>query len=75
MLTKKDFKAVAEIVDGVMLMAMEPGGSIGTPEERVNLRDGVNIAHSQIANDLADDFTTQNPRFDRERFMEACGLN
>ena len=28
----------------------------------------------RIINDLADYFATQNPRFDRSRFMRACGL-
>ncbi len=27
-----------------------------------------------IAHDLADYFTTDNPRFDRSRFLEACGI-
>jgi len=75
MLTKKDFKAVADAINSVTLMAMEPGGTIGTAQERVNLRDGVNITRKQIAIDLADYFATRNPRFDRERFMKACGLN
>ena len=74
MLTKKDFKAVMDAIDSVTLMAMEPGGTIGTPEERVNLRDGVDIARSQIADNLADYFATQNSLFDRDRFMKACGL-
>lgn len=57
MLTKKDFKAVAEIID----------------------YDGDRHYYDrhtceEIAKQLADYFATQNPRFDRERFMKACGL-
>ncbi len=28
----------------------------------------------EMASDLADYFERENPRFDRERFLEACGL-
>jgi hypothetical protein len=28
----------------------------------------------RFANNLADYFATQNPHFDRSRFMKACGL-
>lgn len=27
-----------------------------------------------LANDLAYEFAAENPRFDRERFIEACGV-
>lgn len=55
MLTRKDFKAVAEII-------------------RSNRRDGVESTLDNAAYELADYFATQNPRFDRSRFMQACGL-
>ena len=62
MLTKKDFKAVAEII-----------------EKRKKLNRGTRLTSNflyadDLAGDLADYFATQNPRFDRERFMKACGL-
>jgi len=60
MLTKKDFKAVAEII--------EQACGIYDDEEVCG-----EIA-SIITHNLADYFATQNPRFDRERFMKACGL-
>ena len=34
---------------------------------------GVNIARP-IAKDLADYFATDNPKFDRARFLQACGI-
>ncbi len=34
---------------------------------------GANIARP-IAKDLADYFATDNPKFDRARFLQACGL-
>jgi len=58
MLTKKDFKAVAIIIERSF------SGDTSTEYELPVL-----VEH------LADYFATQNPRFDRERFMKACGLN
>jgi hypothetical protein len=31
-------------------------------------------AREQIAHDMADIFAEDNPRFDRARFLEACGV-
>lgn len=67
MLTKKDFKAVAEII------ANSHGAfeDIGSSFYEGGRFDGAEIT----AEHLADYFVTQNPRFGRERFMKACGLN
>jgi hypothetical protein len=35
--------------------------------------DGVFIERNQIVEDLAKALATENPRFDRERFLVACG--
>lgn len=60
MLTKKDFKAVAEIINKHTIEHVSyPGDEI--------------VKHG-FTNELADYFATQNPRFDRERFMQTCGL-
>lgn len=64
MLTKKDFKAVAEIIDDI-----RPIFSQSTREDMGRTR-----ACTRIAKSLADYFATQNLQFDRERFMQACGL-
>lgn len=76
MFTRQHYKAIAEIISDVSLMAMEPdGGTIGTPERREALRSGVDIARSQISRDLADYFANDNPHFSREKFMKACKVN
>jgi len=59
MVTKKDFKAIAEIIK--------------------NKTSHVNpqllfIPTIDLARKLADYFATQNPRFDRQKFLDACGL-
>lgn len=66
MLTRKDFKAVAEIIKGSL------------PQDKTSQNDylcGKRDALWWAADDLADYFATQNPRFDRDRFMRACGLD
>ena len=55
MLTKKDFKAIAEIIKRNNCWKEE-------------------YYTEKIAKAFADYFATQNPRFDRERFMQACEL-
>lgn len=59
MVTKKDFEAIAEIIK--------------------NKTSHVNpqllfIPTIGLVRKLADYFTTQNPRFDRQKFLNACGL-
>ena len=64
MLTEKDFKAVAEILaeelDPACLCSEDPCSEC--------------LCVERIRIQLADYFATQNPRFDRKRFMKACGL-
>ena len=65
MLDEKDFKAVTEILAANRNSHLGPGGI---------WRDGRDSAAESIAEETADYFATQNLRFDRERFMKACGL-
>ena len=55
-MTKKDFEAIAEILNNV---------------------DYSNPEHSRlfIVEKLADYFSTVNDKFDRERFLKACGVS
>ncbi len=64
MLTKKDFKAVAEIIANYIDPACVCSEELCFDCQQTE----------RIALDLARYFATQNPRFDRERFMKACGL-
>ena len=58
--SRKDFETVAEVLRDKMA-----GKSKNT--------DTVEMCES-IADSLADVFAKSNPRFDRTRFMDACGL-
>ena len=66
MLIQKDFKAVAEII--------RRQSTCFTDEEDLILIKAAKDVGRCYASDLADYFTTQNPRFDRSHFMKACGL-
>ena len=63
MLTKKDFKAVA----GIIKASIDVTIIYSTTEPHTTIK-------GNIAKELANYFATQNPRFDRDRFMQACGL-
>ena len=67
MLTKKDFKAVARIIKNYL-----PIGHITASEVSANT---IREKNKVVVKKLADYFATQNPRFDRERFFIACGLD
>ena len=56
MVSKKDFKAVAEII-------------------RKADKSGELKYAGSVAYRFSKYFATQNPHFDRERFMKACGLD
>jgi len=57
MMTKKDFEAVAKVLNF--------SSAFGSPQWETR---------QWIASELAELFANDNPNFDRDRFMEACGL-
>jgi len=61
MVPKKDFKAIAKII-----------------RDSYNYdwcgREMSKICFDRTAKRLADYFATQNPLFDRQKFLDACGL-
>ena len=59
-MTRKDFEAVASIIDSELSMKMVNG----TEEALVN-----------VATRFADVAQRSNPLFDRARFYEACGVD
>ncbi|MCK5614899.1 hypothetical protein KAR91_74240 [Candidatus Pacearchaeota archaeon] len=65
MLTKKDIKAIAEIIKN-KLNVDECGN--------FDFDAGWGKALHKTAIQLANYFATQNPRFDRQKFLDACGL-
>jgi len=57
-MTKNHFEAVAEIIRG----------HIDT-----NFTHGVHLVQRDLINDLADYFKKENPKFDKKKFIKACG--
>lgn len=66
MLMKKDFKAIAEIVYNWLPL----------PNRYHKKYSADVLAEENLVFlwKLADYFTTQNPKFDRQKFLDACGL-
>lgn len=58
-MTRKHFEAIAAIIDGI---------SIGQGGHDV-------VTLFEVTERLADYFASQNERFDRERFLKACGFD
>jgi hypothetical protein len=69
-LSKKDYEAVAGIVKRAREVAANK--AIHEPNAWVG---GANIMSKAIALGVADYFAADNPRFDRVRFLKACGLS
>lgn len=64
MFTKQQFAAVAETI-------RVNGNVVGINE---SFDRGAKYAGSQIAAELAEMFETNNPRFNKSKFLQACGL-
>ena len=60
-MNKKDYTAIAEIIDG---------------NKQTSDDESWDFAHlnKDLVFELADYFQKENPRFDRERFLKACGV-
>lgn len=63
-MTRKHFEAIARILEW----------RNGSPDSTIDFDSGYNTAIRNIADDMADYFENENPRFDRERFLTACGF-
>lgn len=61
-MSKRHFEAVARVLRDAL-----------EHEQFADSRAGARVAES-IARELADVFADENPRFDRARFLRACGV-
>ena len=67
-MTRKDYQMSAD--------ALNSAHSAGTPAHFLNdYGKGRRYAVENIATMLSDALASDNPRFDREKFMAACGLS
>ena len=65
MVTKKDFKAIAEIIKKQTICIADTDSILCKAVKDIGYSYAVKLAAY---------FATQNPRFDRQRFLNACGL-
>lgn len=65
-MTKKDYELIAKSIN-LTLLDMATGIS----RESMDI---VITTGSKMANDLSDALQADNPRFDRQRFLAACGV-
>ena len=69
-LSRKHYEAVAEIL--ASNVQPKTGYAVGFDEGWAT---GMEEMRQEVANDLAEYFASENPYFDRERFLKAAGVN
>jgi hypothetical protein len=69
--SKKDYEAAATLLRGSKGRTDNLARSSGQSDREGALY--VQVETARIARDFADYFGRGNPRFDRERFLDACG--
>ena len=57
-MTRKDYVMIAEVIN----------------RNTVSLTESALIDFARMAEDLATELQNDNPRFDRDRFLDACGV-
>ena len=63
-MTRKDYVALAAAINAVRI-----------PEAADQFHAGYWCAVRDVANKITETLSADNQRFDRERFLKACGLN
>ena len=72
-MTRKDYEKIAAAINGGTVM-MPPNHWVLTDQEREGFMAGAKDQLQIIANHIADGCQRDNPRFDRARFLKACGM-
>lgn len=70
MLTRKDYVAVADVI---AYSRNQTGVSAGKPPADDTLA-GYIVALNDVSFALADQFAKDNPAFNRDKFLAACGM-
>jgi hypothetical protein len=63
-MTRKHFEAIAALLNNANLAVVDENGN---PQ-------AADIVVADLCNATADYFASENPRFDRAKFLTACGL-
>lgn len=73
-MSKKDYIKFAKMIadQKAAIEAMNTGEIFNT---NTSFIDGYGVAVFNMAHNMADAFAEDNPRFDRNRFLKACGVS
>jgi len=66
MFTRQHYEAIA----GIFAKTIDPGDRT----DKISPNEYTYAVLESMGDDLADYFAKDNPRFDRKKFLEACGL-
>lgn len=62
-MTKKHYELIASVINGAVISASEYGNE-----------DDIAFIKESVAEPMADALEKDNPKFDRAKFLEACGV-
>ena len=72
-MTRKDYEKIANVINGATILKPYNGFDFGLTSEEIFLA-GSKDQVKHIGRAMADMLARDIPRFDRARFLKACGL-
>ena len=73
-MTRKDYILIADTLRGLLADIERESGPMAVCDRTRALMAGEHLGVRHVAMRLADQLHSDNTRFDRTRFIEACGL-
>lgn len=73
-MTRKDYVMIADAIRELLADIERESGPMAVCDRTRALMAGEHLGVRHVAMRLADQLRQDNPRFDRTRFMAACGL-
>lgn len=69
-MTRKDYEKIAAVIEGMSIVGAPENTGKDAPMYLRGCREQIKT----LADGMADMLAQDNPRFDRERFLKACGV-
>lgn len=73
-MTKKDYQLIADAINDCASLIAPFENAVNGEKYLAGFDAGTSSARDFVASRLAEALAADNPRFDRKRFMTACGL-
>ena len=73
-MTRKDYVMIADTLRGLLADIERESGPMAVCDRTRACLTGERLGVRHVASRLADQLRQDNPRFDRTRFMAACGI-